>query len=227
MNRIWGALAVAGAVVLLAGCAAVPTKRYYTLNYVPAPLEDRIRPGAYPFVVRVRDLSIEEAYARPQIVYRKSPFELEYYFFRVWAVKPARMVSDLIHKHLLASGLVNSVVRRYDEGTRPQFELGGTIEAIEEYDSEQLWFAHLALHLWMTRLADGKVVYSRRYDFRKPVMANRPDLVVKEMSMILEHTLNQLMRDLDAVFAREVGMESAPLPGPDADSTIEAPELWR
>lgn len=227
MSRTGRVLAVACVAVLLAGCAALPTKRYYTLNYVPAPLEDRVRPGAYPFVVRVRDLAIEDAYARPQIVYRKSPFELEYYFYRVWAVKPSRMISDLIHKHLVAAGLVNSVVRRFDEGMRPQFELGGTIEAIEEYDSEQLWFAHLALHLWMTRLVDGKVVYSRRFDFRKPVMANQPDLVVKEMSMILEHTLNQLMRDLDAVFAREVGAEPGRAPGPDADSTTDAPELWR
>jgi len=227
MSRIGRVLAGACAAVLLAGCAAVPVKRYYTLNYVPAPLEDRLRPGAYPFVVRVRDLAIEDAYARPQIVYRKSAFELEYYFYRVWAVKPSRMISDLIHKHLVSSGLVSSVVRRFDEGTRPQFELGGTIEAIEEYDSDQLWFAHLALHLWMTRLSDGAVVYSRRFDFRKPVMANQPELVVKEMSMILEHTLNQLMHDLDAVFARETGMEPAQRPGPDADSTTDAPELWR
>lgn len=221
-------LALAGlACVLAAGCGQAPLKRYYTLNYVPTPIEERLRPGAYPFVVRVRDLSIEDAYARPQIVYRKSPFELEYYFYRVWAVKPTAMVTDLVQKHLVETGLVNSVVRRFDEGVKPDYELGGTIEAIEEYDSEQIWFAHLALHIKLTRVSDGKVLYSRRFDNRKRVYENRPEYVIKELSAVLEYILNQLMRDLDAIFARELGMNTPAPQVPAADTTADTPEIWK
>lgn len=213
--------------VLCAGCASVPIKRYYTLNYIPILMADRQRQGPYPFVIRVRDLSIEEAYARPQIVYRQSPFELDYYFYRVWAVKPTRMVTDLLHKHLVASELVSSVVRRFDEGAKPYYELSGTIEAIEEYDSGNLWFAHLALHLRMARISDGRTIYSRRFDHRKQMFENRPEILVREMSAITEYILNQTMRDLDAVFARELGMN---VPAPETavpDSTTDAPEIWK
>lgn len=217
-----------GMLLLSSGCADVPSKRYYTLNYVPEQLADRVRPGPYPFTIRVRDLAIEEAYARPQIVYRKSPFELEYYFYRVWAVKPTRMVSDLIHKHLLASGLVNNVVRRYDEGARPQYEVSGMIEAIEEYDSDQIWFAHLALNLRLTRLEDGRVLYTRRFDHRKRVFENQPDYVVKEMSVIVEHIMNQFMHDIDVVLAREYGMTvQGTTEHAEPDSSLDTPDLWQ
>ncbi len=216
------------AVALLGACGQAPVKRYYTLNYVPEQLNERVRTGPYPFTIRVRELDIEEAYARPQIVYRKSPFQLQYYSYRVWAVKPTRMVTDLIHKHMLASGLVTSVVRRYDEGLRPQYELSGMIEAIEEYDSEEIWFAHLALHLRLTRLSDGKVIYNRRFDHRKRVYETQPEFVVKEMSVIVEHILNQLMHDIDIVLAREYGMAVENVAEPaDPDSTLDTPELWK
>ena len=103
--------------LLVLGCSPPPSKTYYTLNYIPSPREDRLKQGAYPFTIRLRDLEIEEAYARPQIVYRKSPFELRYYFYRVWAVKPTRMLTDLVQKHLVSADLVSAVVRRYDEGS--------------------------------------------------------------------------------------------------------------
>jgi len=227
-RRICWTPAVAALALLLAtGCADAPAKRYYTLNYVPAELDSRTRTSPYPFTVRVRDLDIEEAYARPQIVYRKSPFQLDYYFYRVWAVKPTRMLSDLLQKHLLASNLVTSVVRRFDEGSKPHFEITGTIEAIEEYDSEDIWFAHIALHLRLTRLSDGKVVYSRRFDNRKRVFENKPEYVVREMSAIVEFVLNQVMKDLDAVLARELGMSVPEVPVVNTDTTEDTPEIWK
>ncbi len=215
------------ALLLCAGCADAPAKKYYTINYVPGELESRLRSSPYPFTIRVRDFEIEEAYARPQIVYRKSPFQLDYYFYRVWAVKPTRMLSDLLQKHLLASNLVTSVVRRYDEGSKPHYELSGTIEAIEEYDSDQIWFAHIALHLRLVRLSDGRVLYSRRFDNRKQVFENQPEYVVREMSAIVEYVLNQLVHDLDPVLGREYGMTTRDVDTTDPDSTQDTPEIWK
>lgn len=115
------------------------------------------------------------------------------------------MVTDLILKQLASANLVSHVIQRYDEGLNPSYELSGTIEAIEEYDSDQLWFAHLAIRLLLTRLSDGTVIYSRQFDNRKRVFNYSPEAVVREMSAILEYIMNQVMRDLDTVFAKETG----------------------
>jgi ABC-type uncharacterized transport system auxiliary subunit len=104
---------------------------------------------------------------------------------------------------------VSHVIRRYDEGIKPAYELGGVIEALEEYDSDQLWYAHLAVRLSLTRLSDGRVMYSRDFDNRKRIYQYSPDNVVREMSAILEFIMDQAVRDMDVVLNREYGLSGA------------------
>jgi ABC-type uncharacterized transport system auxiliary subunit len=194
-------------------------KQYYVLNYVPVQPSDRLHVAPYPFTVRVKELDVEDAYSRPSIVYRQSPFELRYYFYRLWAVKPNRMITDLIYNHLTAINLVSHVVRRFDEGLKPDYELSGDIEAIEEYDSDQLWFAHISIQLILTRVSDGAVVFSRIYDNRKRVFNYSPDNVVKEMSAVVEFIMDQAVHDLDAAFSKENPSAASPgaaMPQPDS-----------
>ena len=198
------------ALLSLLSCAVQNDKKYYMLNYVPTPVVANRTP--FPCTVRLRDLDIEDAYARLQIVYRQNPFELQYYYSEQWAVKPTRMITDLIEKHIVAENLVSHLVRRYDDGPRPEFELSGAIESLEEYDSEKTWFAHLAIRLQLTRLSDGKVIYARRFDNRKEVFIDKPDFMVREMSAVLEHIVSSSITDLDSVLGREYGTNANPLP---------------
>jgi ABC-type uncharacterized transport system auxiliary subunit len=197
------------AAVLAAGCATIPIKQYFVLNYKPQDMARRISPAAYPFTVRLKDLDIEDAYSRPQLVYRQSPFQLEYYSYKLWAVKPSRMITDLIQKHLVSVGLMSHIVRRFDEGLAPDYEIGGSIESLEEYDSEKIWFAHIALWLRLARLSDGKTLYARHFDKRKRVFSNEPQDVVKAMSEIMEYIMNQACIDMDGILARELGVAQA------------------
>jgi ABC-type uncharacterized transport system auxiliary subunit len=212
MKRIfvWCAILIAlvVATALTYGCATVPIKHYYILNYLPSTTTERLNPAPYPCTIRLRDFSIEDAYNRPQIVYRQSPFQLQYYAYRVWAVKPTRMVTDLVHKHLVTRGLVSSVTRRFDEGPKPDYELSGVIEALEEYDSEELWFAHLALRMNLVRISDGQSVYTRRFDIRKRVYKHAPENVVRELSALMEFVMTQAARDIDRRFLKEYGAPS-------------------
>lgn len=216
-RRIYRRFGLCALLLLLTeGClfTALPVKQYFILNYLPSTQVDRLNPGPYPCTIRLRDFSIEEAYNRPQIVYRQSPFQLQYYVYRVWAVKPARMVSDLVYKHLTTRNLVSSVIRRFDEGPKPDYELSGVIEALEEYDSEELWFAHLAIRMNLVRLGDGQSVYSRRFDIRKRVYKHSPENVIRELSSLMEFIMTQAAHDIDRQFSKEYGV-----PFNAADST--------
>jgi ABC-type uncharacterized transport system auxiliary subunit len=113
------------------------------------------------------------------------------------------MITDLIYKHLSTINLVSGLVRRFDEGVKPDYELSGLVEAIEEYDSDQLWFAHISVRLALTRVSDGAVVYSKIFDNRKRVFNYSPDNVVKEMSAVIEFIMDQAVQDLDTVFSKE------------------------
>ena len=200
---------IGGALAVIACCGTIPVKQYYVLNYMPTQPAGRLLASPYPFTIRLKELDIEDAYNRSQIVYRQSPFELRYYFYKLWAVKPNKMISDLIQKHLASINFVSHVIRRFDEGIKPSYELGGVIEALEEYDSDQLWYAHLAIRLSLTRLSDGRVMYSRDFDNRKRIYQYSPDNVVREMSAILEFIMDQAIRDMDVVLNKEYGLSGA------------------
>jgi ABC-type uncharacterized transport system auxiliary subunit len=193
--------------MLITSCifTKVPVKQYYVLNYVPSPTRARLNVGPYNCTVRLREFNVEEAYTKPQIVYRKSPFQLQYYVYQVWAVNPERIITDLLHKHLLTANLVSNVVRRFDEGHRPDYEITGTLEAIEEYDSDELWFAHIALRITIIRITDRRIMYSRRFDHRKRVFENQPEYVVREMSALLEYIFTQTVHDFDSILSSEFG----------------------
>jgi ABC-type uncharacterized transport system auxiliary subunit len=214
MNRIAGyALGITALfVAMFTGCffSAVPIKEYYVLNYIPSAQRERLNPAPYPCTLRLRDFDIEEAYNRLQIVYRQSPFLLQYYYYSVWAVKPARMITDLVHKHVLTAGLVSNVIRRFDEGPKPEYELSGMIEALDEYDSRELWFAHIALRINLTRISDGTLLYTKRFDFRKRVFEHKPENVIRELSSLMEFIMTRAIHDMDLKLAKEYGMAIPP-----------------
>jgi ABC-type uncharacterized transport system auxiliary subunit len=185
------------------------------INYMPQPMQQRTMPTPYATVVRLRELSIEEAYNRSQIVYRLNPYELRYYNYRLWAVKPTRMVTDLAFRHLSSLNLVSAVVRRFDEGRKPDFELSGRIEALEEYDSEDLLFAHIAVRINMTRLSDGANIYNRLFDIRKRVYRREANFVIREMSQIMEYIITQAVADIDQKLAAEFGLTDPLVPVPE------------
>jgi ABC-type uncharacterized transport system auxiliary subunit len=207
-------------ILLSAICTKVPVKQYYVLNYVPSGARDRLNPSAYQCTFRLRTFDVEEAYTRPQIVYRQSPFQLRYYVYRVWAVKPEQMITDLFHKHLMTANLVRNVVRRFDEGHKPDYEVTGAIEAIEEYDSDELWFAHIAMRISLVRIRDGRIMYSRRFDHRKRVFQHEPEYVVREMSALMEYIFTQAIHDFDAILASEFGTPVAEPEPEDAQDMI-------
>jgi cholesterol transport system auxiliary component len=194
------------ALALFAGCAKPPARQYYMLNYMPPAMERRAMQNPYACVIRLRDFSIEEAYNRSNIVFRINPYELRYYNYKSWAVKPTRMLTDLFFRHLSSVQLVSGLVRRFDEGRKPDFELTGFIDALEEYDSEDMLFAHVSIRLNLTKLSDGSMLYSRSFSHRKKVYTRETGLVIKEMSQIVEYIFTEAISDIDGKLAVEFGI---------------------
>jgi uncharacterized lipoprotein YmbA len=185
----------------MAGCASTLKKQYYMLNYIPDSL--RAKTDAFPCTIRVKEFDVEEVYDRSQFVYRVSHYQLNYDWYRVWAVKPSRMITDQVYNHLDKSNLASHVIRRYNEGSPPDYELSGTIHAIEEYDSEDTWFAHLALTITLRRTSDGRLLYTRNFDRHQQVFEHETTRVVKAMSTVLEIIMNQVMHDLESTLQKE------------------------
>ena len=101
---------------------------------------------------------------------------------------------------------------------KPNYELSGMIEALDEYDSQELWFAHVALRINLTKISDGTVIYTKRFDLRKRVFEHKPENVIRELSSLMEFIMVQTIHDIDAKLAKEYGFAT-----PAADTSGASP----
>ena len=183
--------------IAIFGCVKPLAKKFYMLNYTPDRLSQRNSSTPYSIIIRLRPFLIEKAYAKPNIVYRRGAYEFDYYPDHLWAVRPADMVTDLLYSHLEGIKLIETLVRRLDEKGTPDYELSGTILAIEEYDSDDTWYARLKISFVLLDFKTGTAVYSRVFDQTREVTDKKPLGVVKVLSEIMDYTASLLVTDLD------------------------------
>jgi ABC-type uncharacterized transport system auxiliary subunit len=188
------------ATILFTGCffAKPQVTQYYVLDYLPTPPKERVEKGPFPFVLRVRDCTIAEAYRRSQIVYRQSANQMQFYGLHLWAVDPDRMINDLMVKHLKAARLFDNVTRSV-ENYVPDFLLSCDIQAVEEYDSKEQWYAHMAIEYQLEDAKTNQIVWKKLYDLRKSVPQQEPVYIVRELSTLLENINDRLVQELEVV----------------------------
>lgn len=178
----------------LGGCfgAVQNLRSYYVLAGDPA---TKAEVATIKGSVRVRNMDADAVYEKFQIVVRRNPYELRYSDLHVWAVKPNQMISDIIAKTLADSGTFEDVQRALGD-TRPDFTLGGELNAMEIYDSDDIWYAHLAISLRLTRFDDGAQVWSMTYDQRKLVESKSHAHAVRALSELLSACVRQAVVEM-------------------------------
>ncbi len=227
MNRLHVSAVVAALVLAgLAACGGVPQRFYYTLSYpVQQDRASASRPPLHPFQLRLKPFKSSLPYDRPQIVYRESPYEYQYYTFKLWASKPQQMIRELVETNIDASRLVAEVTREYGDRA-PDYELAGDITAIEEFDSGDLWYGHLAIRFQLVRYKDKATLWHYSFDRKRKVYKKQPVYVVRSLSAILEDEMARVVAELDAVLSAERGVPpTLRMPAPSADD--ESPRLER
>ena len=134
---------------------------------------------------------------RQEIVYRANPYEFQYYWYRLWASKPRKMLGELINSHLRYTNLFQHVSSTIEDKL-PDYLLDIDISAIEELDvSDTEWYAHLALRFTLSRPEDNTTAWTYQFDAKRPVASNQPVYVVKAMSELLDAELVKAFQDLD------------------------------
>jgi len=215
-------ITLAALILLIIGCAGPKETRYYLLEYVPTISAERLQQGPWPWRVRIKELTIAEAYRRNEIVYRQSPHEMRFYNYELWAVKPEYLVTDMLYRHLRDAKLFRELTRSI-ETEEADYVLKGEINALEEYDNEDLWFAHLALSLYLEDSRTNKIVWMRNWDYRKKVLQQEPVFVVRELSELLEKTVNEASLSLDSMFRQPAMRDTVAVKKFELDAPIAPP----
>jgi ABC-type uncharacterized transport system auxiliary subunit len=207
------------AALVLSGCfSSTPATRYYLLDYIPTPTRTKNAPAIRPVTIRIKDFKVAEAYKRPELVYRKSSHEMQFYNYHQWAVKPEYLITDMVFKHLRAANLFKSISKSLLE-YKPDYILTGQVTAIEEYDNKNKWYAHLAITLQLEDNKTRRQIWQRTYDVRKIVAQHEPVYVVRELSFLLENIMDKIVLELESILPKYT------IPKSSDEKTEELPEL--
>lgn len=191
--------------LLVPACGgAPPALRHYTL----AVSGGAARPVAGGATLAVTPLVADSAYDTDQLVYRLSPYRLDYYNYHRWSAHPGLLVADFLRRAYARTGLFRQVLG--DASSDAAWVLAGRIAAFEEVDeSPERWQAHVALELSLRDPQSGAVAWSAAYDRREPMPERNPEGLARALSAALARIVAESAPAL-AENARAASAEEAP-----------------
>ena len=163
----------------LAACGSTPpATRYYHLA------TPQVHKPAGKLVLVLEPLTTDEAYDDERIVYRTSPYRLDYYDYHRWSAAPGVLVGNFLEEALERGGHVRAV--RRDLTTDADAILSGRIAAIEEVDvSKQRWEARIVLELQLSDASSGETLWSEQYEEHEPLRDQSPEGLARALSAAL------------------------------------------
>lgn len=183
------------AAATLTACGAPNERSYYTLTY---PMADARFPEPRPVNIRVKEVDIRESYRRSELAFRPDRHELQYYSSARWSERPQKMITSLVTDQLRASNLVRQVDESLGQ-TAPDYTLTGEVEAIEQVLAGDVAYARLAMNWRLMRHADDAVMWTWRFDHRRPVGSADAAVTrntVRALSEILQRAFDEGLDDL-------------------------------
>jgi ABC-type uncharacterized transport system auxiliary subunit len=160
----------------------MPETRYYQLATTPPAARSHDNAG---ITLALSPLDTDQAYDDERIVYRITPYRLDYYNYHRWSAAPGALVADYLESAFEHSGRFRSVVR--DAGATASVTLGGRVIALEEVDkSKTQWLGRVVVELTLTDVASGDVLWTQQYEETEPLRAQNPEGLAQAISIALK-----------------------------------------
>ncbi len=181
------------AAMLLAQCGGVPSTYYYRIDY-DAPLSVTGR-APLPVTVAVAQFETDVVYQGDKIVYRSSPYEVQYYHYRRWVAPPRKLVEEAVLNQIRAARAFERVVR-VPTLEPVDYVLRGNIKAFEEWDEGEAWFGHVQIEFELFDPERDEVVWRKAYAEKNPAGQKAPVEVVKSISEGVKKVVHQAVLDM-------------------------------
>ena len=180
------------ALTALGGCAKVRYPDYYALK-LPNPVSASRDSARIPASVAVREFRAPQYLRQGSIVYRPEAEQIAFYDYHRWAEDPRQSVTNTIVRELRQ---VFESVELYDGRTGAQFLLTGSLDQLEEVDSERLVSVEVGISAKLQNVKTGNVMWSDTSFKTSEVNQRSLPAVVAEMSRDLSEATTQLVSSM-------------------------------
>ncbi len=179
-------------ILFLGGCMSSPARKYYQLHLAG---EEVTISKTIDKAVLVEPIDIDDLYDDYRIVYRLSPFELNYYSYEFWADKPAKLIRDSITHYLMKKNVFQKVTQEISRGD-PDILWKSKVHSIEEIDNPDFWYARLAMEAELVDFKSKERLYFYQFDRQEKLPAKSIAMVPVILSKILEEELEVIIGDI-------------------------------
>jgi ABC-type uncharacterized transport system auxiliary subunit len=172
-------------ILLLAGCMSVPSKRYFQILILDTdgPPVPTIEKTLYLEPVRVDPL-----YDDTRIVYRVTPFEIQYYSYGYWAKRPDALFREAMADFFVKRNAFRRVTLDVLRGD-PEILLRSSIRILEEIDNPNVWYGRLAMTLEFLDFKSGRSLLVINFDRKMQLLEKQVRALPAALSRILEEEL--------------------------------------
>jgi ABC-type uncharacterized transport system auxiliary subunit len=204
MMRPW----IPAALVACAACTgAMPEPRYYQLASPDPKDPGKPAPGGDAVLV-LETLHADSAYDDERIVYRTTPFRLDYYQYQRWSSAPGVMVGNYLEQALEHSGKFRAVVRELTP--EAPVILTGRVLAIEEVDKSRTeWLGRVALELQLTDARTGAALWTKKIEESEPLRQQTPEGLAQALSIAMTRIVAQTVPEIAELTARQAAAHDA------------------
>lgn len=166
--------------VLLVACGGkLPETRFYQL----APTAPPASSTNDELVLGLESFETDAGYDDDRIVYRTTPYRLDYYQYHRWSAAPGVLLGNFLEQSLERSGKFKAVSRE-TEGANAT--LRGRVIAIEEVDkSKTQWLGRLVIELALVDPRTSETLWSQQFEETEPLRKQSPEGLAEALSIAM------------------------------------------
>jgi ABC-type uncharacterized transport system auxiliary subunit len=168
------------------GCVPSPPKHYHQIYLPENPEVAAIRIDKILYVDRVE---VKQLYDNFEIVYRDTPYHLNYYNYDFWAQKPAQLIRDSFLDFFRKNRNFSGIYRDLTKGD-PDLVLKARIRAIEEEDRADAWYARLSMEIEIGDFETEEILVF--HEFEK--LRGMPEKDVKHLAVAISQILEEELK---------------------------------
>jgi ABC-type uncharacterized transport system auxiliary subunit len=205
-------------VPLVTACAGkVPETRFYQLATASDDTPSPRNPQGV--MLAIEPLETDPAYDDERIVYRVTPFRLDYYNYHRWSSAPGTLIADYLERAFERSGRFRAVTRDVAAST---VTLSGRVVAIEEVDvSKTQWIGRVVVELRLTDSTTGDVLWTEQFEEREPLPYQSPEGLAQGLSVALRRISDRALPIVSSL-AIQVATASPPAKATTAPRSVRS-----
>ncbi len=191
--------------VLMTGCiSSSPRKKYFQLHIEESRKDVALLENIKQLdkIILIEDVEVEDIYNDYRVVYRTSPYQLNYYSYNFWIKKPGKLIRDSIYDYLSTKNFFAKVILSFVEG-EPHYLLKARVEVLEEYDLKAVWYARLKMEIHIKDFKSGKTILFHRFDKRKRLAEKKVEKVPAAVSTIIKGELVHVVKELHSTINKQ------------------------